>query len=76
MKTNTFTCELCGEEGKDISTSEVVLPWGETCQECVKAIKKEKAINAIKVSIDSTNEEEGELIAHLMRAIQLLEEAN
>jgi len=33
-------------------------------------------INAIKVSIDSTNPEEKEIIANLWRAIELLEENN
>ena len=34
----------------------------------------DKVINAIKVSIDSTNPEEVELIADLYKAIELIEE--
>ena len=40
MNAKTFTCQLCGQDGKDISTGEVVLPWGETCQECLNLIRK------------------------------------
>ena len=36
----TFTCQLCGEDGKDIFTGAVVLPWGDTCQECLNLIKE------------------------------------
>ena len=33
-------CQLCGEKIKDISKGAVVLPWGETCENCLEVIKK------------------------------------
>lgn len=36
----TFTCQLCGEGNKDIFTGALVLPWGETCAECLAQIKE------------------------------------
>ena len=39
-ETEERLCQLCGEQIKDISKGAVVLPWGETCEECLKEIKK------------------------------------
>jgi hypothetical protein len=30
-----MTCQLCGEEIKDINTAGIVLPFGDTCQTCL-----------------------------------------
>jgi len=36
--TQTAICNLCGNEITDIFTAGVVLPWGDTCAECLKEI--------------------------------------
>ena len=36
-------CNLCGETIKDVSEARLVLPWGETCGECIKTIDKIRA---------------------------------
>lgn len=39
----TFTCQLCGESGKDTSKGADILPWGATCADCLKLIEKGRA---------------------------------
>ena len=34
-----FTCQLCGNKIEDINSARVVLPFGETCGECVREIE-------------------------------------
>ena len=36
------TCQLCGEGIEDINKAGIVLPWGETCEKCLKEIYKEE----------------------------------
>jgi hypothetical protein len=33
-------CQLCGEKITDSKTARVVLPWGETCSNCLEDIKE------------------------------------
>jgi hypothetical protein len=41
-KDEPLICQLCGKEIKDIQAGAVVLPWGDTCGECLKEIKAPK----------------------------------
>lgn len=38
-----MVCNLCGETIKDVSEARLVLPWGETCGECIETIDKIRA---------------------------------
>ena len=35
-------CQLCGEKILDIKAGAIVLPWGDTCGECMKEIQTTK----------------------------------
>lgn len=35
-----MNCQLCGEEITNSKTARVVLPWGETCSNCLDDIKE------------------------------------
>jgi hypothetical protein len=35
-------CQLCGDEIKDLNAGGVVLPWGNTCGNCIAKIKENK----------------------------------
>jgi hypothetical protein len=35
-----MNCQLCGNQIKDSKTAGVVLPWGETCSDCLEDIKE------------------------------------
>jgi hypothetical protein len=38
-------CQLCGEKILDIEAGAIVLPWGDTCGECMKEIQTTKEGN-------------------------------
>jgi hypothetical protein len=35
-------CQLCGNEIKDLEAGGIVLPWGDTCGDCINKIKENK----------------------------------
>ena len=39
---NTAECNLCGHHIEDINTAGFVLPWGDTCSDCLTAIYDNK----------------------------------
>jgi hypothetical protein len=45
QKGDKMNCQLCGEIITDKKAARTVLPWGETCGDCVKKIYVDPALN-------------------------------